>query len=62
MWTDRCHRFCSRCRDANAGIHPTPMLQLPPEQAPITLTEIACYGLDVADHQTCGELELTLEQ
>jgi len=31
------------------------------DEYPITLSEIACYGLDIASVQTFGEIDLAME-
>jgi len=61
IWTDRCHRFCPRCTDTNAEIAALPATRSRPQKLPITLVEIACYGLKNTASQVCGEVELTVE-
>ncbi len=62
IWTDLCHRFCSRCSDANSGLFLIPASPCHPERVPITLSEIGAYGLQLAARQSCGEMELTIEE
>jgi len=61
IWTDRCHRFCSRCADANANVINVSTIRMKRDEYPITLSEIACYGLDIASVQTFGEIDLAME-